>query len=505
MHDDDFEHGHPSLSELGPDAIAHDVEGVEMFMLTSVGIDIGSSTSHLVFSRLTLRREGASLSGRYRVTEREVFFRSRILLTPYLSGTLIDTDKVKNFIHNAYREAGLGPGDIDTGAVIITGEALKKENAQPIVAFFAREAGKFICAAAGHNHEALLAAYGSGAVEISRREQARVLNVDLGGGTTKFSLIKNGVVSQTASISVGARLIAFDETGVITRVEAPARIIMAPRGYQLELGNKMSLKEQTDFAAALAGIIFEVIEPDSGTALTRKLMVTEPLEDYRGLDEIDYIVFSGGVAEHIYERDWTAYGDVGPLLGASIRTRLQGLTRKDILREPGEGIRATVIGAGEYTIQASGNTSYISAPGALPVFGLKVIPVTLGEDSVPEILRRALAKFDLPAFTSGLALSVTLDCPLNYSSLITVAQGIASMLQEADDPGCPLYLTMDVDVAKSLGAILKEELLLDREIIAVDGIDAGDLDYIDIGAPIGNTEVIPVTVKSLMFPPAQQH
>jgi len=133
--------------------------------------------------------------------------------------TKIDTDKVNAFIHNAYREAGLTPEDVDTGAVIITGEALKKENAQPIVENFAKYSGKFICAAAGHNHEALLAAYGCGAVDLSKSEHKTVLNVDMGGGTTKFSLVEDGVVTQTASISVGARLIAFDEKDKITRIE----------------------------------------------------------------------------------------------------------------------------------------------------------------------------------------------------------------------------------------------------------------------------------------------
>ena len=504
MHDDDFEHGHPSLSELGPGAIVQDVAGIEMFMLTSVGIDIGSATSHLVFSRLTLRREGASLSGRYQVAKREVLFRSRILLTPFLSETFIDTQKIEDFIHEAYDEAGLSPRDVDTGAVIITGEALKKENARPITAFFAREAGKFICAAAGHNQEALLAAYGSGAVDLSAREQVSVLNVDMGGGTTKFALIQGGLVLQTASISVGARLIAFDETNIVTRIEASGRAILAELGYQAERGKEISLREQADFADCLAKIIFAVIEQRPFSPWTQKLLVTEPLQNYLGLAEIDYLVFSGGVAEHVYSRDQTAYGDVGPLLGGSIRARLQGLLRKDMLREPCEGIRATVIGAGEYTIQASGHTSYISSPRVLPVFGLKVIPATLsGGNSVADALGRALAKFDLPAFTSGLALSLTMEGPLNYPSLRKVAEGIAAVLETADDDQCPLYMTINVDVARSLGAILKEEFTIGREIIALDGIDVGDLDYIDIGAALANTEVIPVTVKSLMFPPAQ--
>ncbi len=501
MHDLDNDHDHPDFLEIGPDAIVEDIEGLEMFTLKSVGIDIGSSTSHLVFSHITLRREGASLSGQFKVTERKVLYRSKIMLTPYLSGTLIDTDNVKRFIEQAYKDAGLTPEDVDTGAVIITGEALKKENAQPIVEFFAKYSGKFICAAAGHNHEALLAAYGCGSVDLSKSEHKRVLNVDMGGGTTKFSLIENGVVTQTAAINVGARLIAFDDSNVVTRVEDAGRTLMDKLGYTIDLGKKISKKQKEDFAAFMAKILFEVIEQGPSSSLARQLMVTEPFTNYQGLNQIDYLVFSGGVSEHVYDRDRTAYGDVGPLLGKNVRAYLERLPRKNTLREPLEGIRATVIGAGEYTIQASGNTSYISNPEVLPIFGLKVIRASLKSgESVVEALKRSLAKFDLNSFTSGLALSLSLDGQLNYQSIRKVAEGIAEMCANSEDRRGPLYLALDLDVAKSLGGILKEELKLEREVIAVDGIEVGDLDYIDIGEPMGITEVIPVTVKSLMFP-----
>ena len=501
MHDDDYDHDHPENLEIGPNAVIEDIEGLEMLSLRSVGIDIGSSTSHLVFSHLTLRREGASLSGRFKVTERDVLYRSKIMLTPYISGTLIDTDQVKRFIHDAYRQAGFTSDDVDTGAVVITGEALKKENAQPIVEFFAKDSGKFICASAGPNHEALLAAHGSGAVDISKREKATVLNVDMGGGTTKFSLIRDGVVTQTASINVGARLIVFDDSDVVTRVEEAGKIIMKELGSAVRLGKKITRKEKEDFAALMTKLIFEVIDGGPSSPLAKQLMVTDPFKDYRGLKQIDFIVFSGGVSEHIYDRDRNAYGDVGPLMGKIVRSHLRKISKSDILREPAEGIRATVIGAGEYTIQASGITSYISSTKALPIFGLKVIRASIRQrDSVVDTLTRALAKFDLPSFTSGLALALSLDGQPDYKSIRKVAEGIAELLQNSDDAKATLYLALDLDVAKSLGGILKEELKLEREVIAVDSIDVGDLDYIDIGVPIGITEVIPVTVKSLMFP-----
>src|SRR5499426_1080278 len=314
MHDLDEDHEHPEFAAIGPDTLMEDIEGLEMFSLKSVGIDIGSSTSHLVFSQLTVRRQGASLSGRFKVTERQVLFRSRIMLTPYLSGTLIDFEQVQHFIANAYREARLTPDDIDTGAVIITGEALKKENAQPIVAYFAQYAGKFICAAAGHNHEALLAAYGSGAVDLAQSERKTVLNVDMGGGTTKFALIEHGEVTQTAAINIGARLIAFDTSNVVTRIEEAGRILLHEIGYHVELGKKITKKQQEAFAAVMARVLFEVIEHGPTSSLATQLMVTPPFMSYR-LDQVDYIVFSGGVSEHVYDRDRTSYGDVGPLFG----------------------------------------------------------------------------------------------------------------------------------------------------------------------------------------------
>ena len=500
MHDTDEAHDHFDLAALGPEVRIEDVEGLEMFRLKSVGIDIGSATSHLVFSRLTLRREGAALSGRFTVTDRDILYRSPIMLTPYLSETLIDIAQVQQFIEAAYREAGLAPADIDTGAVIITGEALKKDNAQPIVEYFATYSGKFICAAAGHNHEALLAAYGGGVVELSKRQGTAVLNVDIGGGTTKFALIIGGVVTQTAAMNVGARLIAFDDTNVVTRIEDAGRVLIQALGHQVELGKQITQKQKADLATLMANLLFEMLQHGPRSPLAQQLMVTPPLRQYR-LAHVDHLMFSGGVSEHVYDRDRTAYGDVGPLLGKYVRERLRALPKRPMLREPTAGIRATVIGAGEYTVQASGNTSYISNPGILPVFGLKVIQASLTDGAaVVAAIQQTLRKFDLTSFTSGLALSLSLAGQLDYKTLRKVAEGIADILRSSASSRSPLYVTLDVDVAKSLGGILKEELQLERDIIAIDGIDVGDLDYIDIGAPMGITEVIPVTVKSLMFP-----
>jgi ethanolamine utilization protein EutA len=501
MHDEDEFPGAHSHDDLG-NAVPEEIEGLEMFTLRSVGIDIGSSTSHLVFSHLTLRREGANLSAQFKVSERRVLYRSPILLTPYTSGTLIDTDKVIAFVHNAYQLAGFKPDDIDTGAVVITGEALNKENAEPIVEFFARDSGKFICASAGPNHEALLAAYGSGAVALSHDEKVPVLNIDMGGGTTKLSIIREGVVAETAAVSVGARLVAVDESGIVNRVEEPAHLYMPAAGHgDVHVGDKVSEQALRDFADKQAEVLFELIEGKPLSPLTKQLMVTAPLSSFHGLADFRYIVFSGGVSEFVNQHETASFGDMGPFLAESVRARLARLPQQDVVREPAEGIRATVIGAGEYTIQASGVTSYISSTDGLPAFGLKVVRLlTENGTSIPEAARRALGKFDLDRFGPGLVLALSVDGQPNYQSLRALAEGITGIINDGDDDGAPLMLVLDLDVAKSLGGILKEELGVSRQIIALDGIDVGDLDYVDVGRPMGVSESVPVTVKSLMFP-----
>ena len=286
-HDHDDHDDHVFLDQWQPGAsTGEDIERIEKFTLRSVGIDIGSSTTHLIFSSLILRRGGASLSAQFRVTERQALYRSDILLTPYLSQTLIDTDQVKRFITESYRSAGFTPQDVDTGAVIITGEALKKENARPIVDFFAQEAGKFCCATAGPNHEALLAAHGSGAVALSKAKSATVMNVDVGGGTSKLAIIQDGVVTQTAVVNVGARLIAFDDYNVVTRLEDPGKFIMGELGYKIAIGRKLSQKGKNDLAEAMADILFEVIQGVSLSPRASKLMLTKPLKDQK-LDSIN--------------------------------------------------------------------------------------------------------------------------------------------------------------------------------------------------------------------------
>src|SRR5215813_8932495 len=316
----------------------------ERITLNSVGIDIGSSTSHLIFSRLTLRRQVIALSSRFVVVKREIIHESPILLTPFVDKTTIDTDKLNEFIHEAYRTAQLTPEDIDTGAIIVTGEAAKKKNAEAIAALFSAEAGKFVCATAGHNLEAILASYGSGAVHMTYHEGGdfTVMNVDIGGGTSKIAITQGGKVIDTCAVEVGARLVAMDEQGKIDRLEDTGVKIAKQAGIDLKLGGTMSDSEKEKMSELLCDSLFSVLERGKLSPFVQNLLLTPNL-DYT--DKVDAIMFSGGVSEYIYGNEKRNLGDLGNQLGRRVREAAEKLGKKIPLKSPDVRIRATVIGA----------------------------------------------------------------------------------------------------------------------------------------------------------------
>ena len=215
--------------DLEEDHVLWQLDRIE---LRSVGIDIGSSTSHMIFSTLEMRRQGAALSSRFELTGRRVDYESDILITPFVGGTRIDTERLSDFVQSCYGRAGIRPSQVDTGAVITTGDAARKDNAAAIVQLFSEQAGQFVCASAGPLLEAKMAAYGSGAVARSAQQNGlSVLNVDVGGGTSKLALLRNGQVCETAAINVGARLITLDEQQRVTKIESAAASAAAHCGW----------------------------------------------------------------------------------------------------------------------------------------------------------------------------------------------------------------------------------------------------------------------------------
>lgn len=495
MHDfDDHYSGHVEggFSQRNPDFL----------QLLSVGIDIGSSTSHLMFSRLYLQRQSLELSSRYEVVDREVLFRSTVLLTPYRDRDTIDTEALAQFIACAYDEAGLTSSGIDAGAVICTGEAAKKKNAEAIVRLFANQGGKFVCATAGHNFEGALAAHGSGAVARSRN--STIMNVDIGGGTCKLAIVKNGAILETAAINVGSRLVAWDDQGRLSRVEEAGAKIARWAGVSLEPGMPLSQQDKVVLAEAMAQLLVEFLKGKELSPLAEELLVTPSSRYARDRAQV---LFSGGVSEYIYGREVQEYGDLGPLLAESIRKRipLLGLS----VGEPIEGLRATVIGASQYTVQVSSSTIFLSRTDLLPIRDLLVVTPLLeakefGAEGVARAIEKACERFDLLEQHRPVALFMRYPWENSYNALKTLALGVLQAGSLLDHQN-PLVLVFDADIGRLVGAILKGELGLNKEVVVVDEIEVGDLDFIDIGEELGHTHAVPVVVKSLVFSPSSHH
>jgi ethanolamine utilization protein EutA len=268
----------------------------------------------------------------------------------------------------------------------------------------------------------------------------------------------------------------------------------------VKVGGKLSPAQRKAFAERMTDVLFDIIAGRHRDPLTDRLMLIDSQPDAT-ISDVDHVVFSGGVSEYIYGRESAAYGDIGPWLGQAVRDKAQSALEPGMLVRPAEGIRATVVGAGEYTLQASGTTSYVSARSVLPVHGVQVAHAFVTkEDSSKEVaatFAAALAKYDATHLSGGLALALSVAGQPDYPYLNRIAQGIVGIANPADRGS--LFVILDVDVAKSLGSILVEELKVGRPVVLVDGIEVGDLDYLDIGRPMGTSEVIPITVKSLVF------
>ena len=471
--------------------------------LQSVGIDIGSSGTQVIFSRLDLRRMGEDLSSRYLVVSRETLFQSPVALTPYQSEKRIDEEALRTIIDDAYAQANLHPDNIDAGVVILTGEALRRENAEAIAGLLAEQGGEFVCASAGHHMEAMLAAFGSGAARVSNDSGKRILNIDIGGGTTKLALVEEGRVTATAAVHIGGRLQVVDENMRIVRLDPAGAQLAARAGFSWHRGDTTVPGDMERIAQSMADTLVSCIVMNPLPAELKGLYLTEPLPD---LGSVDGVMFSGGVAEYIYRRETRDFGDMGRLLGSALRNRIDSGALPWPMLPPGECIRATALGASEYSVQLSGNTIYISDPAKLlPRRNLQVLqpPYRCGDPINPDELSRAIrdhfAAFDLVEGEAEAALAFRWEGAPSYERVAAFAQGIRRGLASTITSGKPLYIMLDGDIAQTLGAILHDEMHLGSEILVIDGVTLWDFDYIDLGRIRMPSQTVPVTVKSLVF------
>jgi ethanolamine utilization protein EutA len=488
--DDHADLGDGEPEEDGP-SLAWELDNV---VLLTVGVDIGSSTSHLLFSRLHLQRLAQALSSRFVVVGRQIVSRSPILLTPFRKDGLIDAAALERFVTAAYGEVGLSPADVDTGAVILTGLAVERANARAVADLFARVCGGFVCASAGHNLEAALAAHGSGAARLSRERPGQlILHIDVGGGTSKLALVRDGAVLATAAIACGGRLVTLDGAGRVLRVEPPARRLASRAGVELAPGRPI---DGARLGRAMADAIASAARGE-----VDDLLLTEPLP---GLGALDAVTFSGGVAEYIHGREADRFGDIAPELGTALASAAaEGCFGAQPVALD-TGIRATVIGASQFTVQLSGSTVHVSDRSLLPLRNVPVVDArlpaerALDGDAVRDAVRAGLRRLDLEEGAQPVAVALCWTGEPRYAHLRAVAGGLAAALPRTLAADVPLVLALDADVGRSLGSILAEEFAAAR-VASLDGVDVRELDFVDVGEPIEPAGVVPVVVKSLAF------
>src|SRR5262249_57174654 len=139
------------------------------------------------------------------------------------------------------------------------GAAATRANAAAVAGAAAADSGKFVCATAGPHLEALLAAHGSGAVARSATEEQTLLHLDVGGATSKLSVVQGGAVLESAALEVGARLVACDESGRISRLESAGARAAAAIGLTLAVGSPIDDAGRRAIAERLAHALMAVV------------------------------------------------------------------------------------------------------------------------------------------------------------------------------------------------------------------------------------------------------
>ncbi len=490
--------------------VRRSLEFEDEIVLVSVGVDIGSSTSHLVFSRLRLER----LDNRYVVAERTVLHESDVLLTPYADlstaaggadNATIDAVALRAFVDAQYALAGVTPDLIDSGALILTGVAVRRSNARAIGDLFAAQAGKFVAVSAGDALETTLAAMGSGAAARSIREGVRVMNIDIGGGTSKIAVCEAGTVVAQTAVDIGARIVGLDAQGRVQRVEAAGARLAAEVGLTLEMGGTPDAAGLQRLVERMADRLFEAVQggplSDGTAALLR-------LEGLPAGALPDVITFSGGVSEYIYGRETQTYGDLGPVLAQAVLRRIQAWGPQMAVPGTGDqGIRATVVGASQYTVQVSGSTIFVEPASSLPLRNVPVITPPLPLDAevldaqaIASAVQATLRRLDLHEGEQAVALCYRWQGSASYARLDTFCQGVALGLAAVAQRGLPLVLVGDGDIGGLVGIHLHAEMKLAQPVVSIDGIVLKEFDFIDIGALLDTSGAVPVVIKSLVFP-----
>ena len=471
-------------------------------VILSVGIDIGTSTTQLIFCRLVIENLASSYTvPRISIVNKEVIYRSQIYFTPLLSQTEIDVNKVKQIIEQEYKAANIRPDMLKTGAVIITGDTARKKNANLVLKTLSDMAGDFVVATAGPDLESVLSARGAGTDKISEAEKLMIANLDIGGGTSNIAVYDKGKLKGVSCLDIGGRLIKVSNNRITYLYDKIAKLAQI-NGIRLQVGDSADPNKLMMVCRLMAEQLAQAINAMQRD-FNHESMYTNAGKALPETLKIQAITFSGGVADCIYhsnEEEVFKYGDVGVLLGRAIR---ENASWKNIKLYPvAETIRATVVGAGIHATNVSGSTIAYQKE-KLPMKNLPVVRVGSEEEANLESVSRSISD-RLPMFydegkLEAVAISLSGNYHTSFVQVQELAQAIIKGSREIIKSEHALVLVVENDIGKVLGNALN--VLLDRrkEVICIDGIHAQEGDYIDIGEPMANGRVVPVITKTLIF------
>ena len=479
--------------------------------LLSVGLDVGTTSTQLIVSELAIENRASSFAvPDMAITDRLVRYQSPVHFTPLNGEFLVDGEKIRQLVEAEYASAGIRREDVDTGAVIITGETSRKENARAVLAALSDFAGDFVVATAGPDLESVLAARGAGAVVWSEQTGKPVLHMDIGGGTSNLAWIEEGKIVATGCLNVGGRLVKYDENRQVVYVSPVLeKLCKLKSGDIVTESDLRSVADLLTQALEMAAGLREPTElldmlwteeTKDGVIARREAPWQSPLDMQRlkgiatpvcalarndGESEPWVISFSGGVADCIGREDpWTAFGDMGPTLGRAIRE--SRLCRGEY-RLGEQTIRATVIGAGCHSAQLSGSTVFYKNV-AFPMKNLPVAAVTEEEQTDAARIRDALSRQE----GERVALALPGIIAPAYEQVKTMAANLAQGFGSR-----PVILALEQDMAKALGHALALVLPPDREVLCIDNVRLDSHSYLDVGAPVG--PALPIMVKTLIL------
>jgi len=484
--------------------------------ILSVGIDVGTSTTQIVFSQLTLAGGvvggttplSRAPTGQLRLSgimDKKVLYRSDVHFTPLLGPEEIDAAALKEILRQEYDRAGISPETVETGAVIITGETAKKKNADTILDAISTLAGDFVVTVAGPHLESMISGRGSGAATYSIEHYTTVTNIDIGGGSANSVVFRQGKMLAAAAMNYGGRILQLNPaTGEITHIADPAQAILDHLHLPLKLGDKPSLAQLRAFTDCMADLTVRLMD---GTMdeLAAKLMLTEPS---RVPAKGTVLFFSGGIGYYFYHpltlntvADVTIHGDVGPLLAESLR--MHPTIRTYTIKEPTETMRATVLGASSQTVTLSGSTIW-AEQDLLPIRNVPVVHLHWENDQPPtraavvEAARYAMTRWDISPQTDRFAVALEIQWELDYPLLTELSHGLADFAEKHLPARQPLIIITDHDYARALGQTVKS-FIPKHPLLVIDQVGLQEGDYIDIGRPMLDGRVVPLSVKTLVF------